>query len=439
MSNLLFLFPGAVSQGIPDTIPGLEVWLDANDITTITKDGADKVSEWRSKANQGTVTQGNAPDQPTHGVTLLNGHPTVEFASLHYMQSAAFSSPFSQPNTIFVVGKRDTTLADNYFIDGIVGGSRHADFVSATNTNEIFAGTGLSDGNTVNLNPEIHTILFNTASTEFYINGVRTIAGVEGSQTLTGLTVGASSAIAGFLDGFIAEIIIYDRLLTAQERLQVENFLSTKWAITVTRPTDVANLVFWMDAADIGSITKDGADKVSQASDKSVEGNNAVQGTALDQGTWTVQQLNGRSVIIFDANDHLSVVDDATLNFDSGDGYTIFIALEADGYINQGSGINALLSKGAATLGSDTYNLQIPSSDLVAFQSGNNELIQNNDGEIDLLTKIITCRMTNATTIAEIFLNKGIAAVNGSATVGSDNASDLFIGGDSGVVRYTAC
>jgi hypothetical protein len=59
----------------------------------------------------------------------------------------------------------------------------------------------------------------------------------------------------------------------------------------------------WLDASDITTITKDGADKVSQWDDKSGNGNNATQGTGSQQGIFTPSAINSLSAINFDGVD----------------------------------------------------------------------------------------------------------------------------------------
>lgn len=58
----------------------------------------------------------------------------------------------------------------------------------------------------------------------------------------------------------------------------------------------------WLDAADTSTITLNGA-TVSQWSDKSGNGRNAVQATAASQPTYTANSLNGKTSLYFDGTD----------------------------------------------------------------------------------------------------------------------------------------
>lgn len=67
-------------------------------------------------------------------------------------------------------------------------------------------------------------------------------------------------------------------------------------------PQRLTSLALWLDASDFATITKDGSNKVSQWNDKSGNGNNAVQGTGVNQPTYVASSINSRSVINFDGS-----------------------------------------------------------------------------------------------------------------------------------------
>ena len=201
-------------------------------------------------------------------------------------------------------------------------------------------------------------------------------------------------------------------------------------------PSGVEGLNLWLDAADSSTITESGG-AVSQVDDKSGKGNNVTQGTGANQPTTNATTINGKNVIDFDANDFLSVADNATLDFDSGTGFSIFLVVNATGYSDQGSTLNAYISKGAASLVTNTYNIQTNVGNKAIFQSGNNEIIQNESTTINGATHIISAVMDNSDTKAFVYVETP-RDINAAATVGSDNANALIIGGDTGAVRYAA-
>jgi hypothetical protein len=64
-----------VSSFGPLDLPNLKVWLDANDLSTITKDGSNAVSSWADKSGNGyDVIQGTTTQQPIYNI---NGFGTA--------------------------------------------------------------------------------------------------------------------------------------------------------------------------------------------------------------------------------------------------------------------------------------------------------------------------------------------------------------------------
>jgi len=91
-------------------------------------------------------------------------------------------------------------------------------------------------------------------------------------------------------------------------------------------PSDISNLVLWLDADDSDTITESGG-FVSQWDDKSGNENHAAQGTGTDQPTYVSNALDGKYVVRFDGvSDILVVPDDDTL--DGTSGLTILVMLK---------------------------------------------------------------------------------------------------------------
>ena len=81
-------------------------------------------------------------------------------------------------------------------------------------------------------------------------------------------------------------------------------------------------LAMWLDASDSSTITLNGS-TVSQWSDKSGRGNNASQGTASSQPTYTATGwVNNRPALLFDgSNDSFAVSTSGTLGINTSAGY----------------------------------------------------------------------------------------------------------------------
>lgn len=78
-------------------------------------------------------------------------------------------------------------------------------------------------------------------------------------------------------------------------------------------PTDLANLVLWLDAADATTITESSG-AVSEWRDKSGNAHHATQATPDRQPTLVPAALNGKSVVRFDGSDMLSLLSTSALD-----------------------------------------------------------------------------------------------------------------------------
>jgi len=92
-------------------------------------------------------------------------------------------------------------------------------------------------------------------------------------------------------------------------------------------PTELANLVLWLDAADTGTITDSGG-VVSGWDDKSTNGFDLEQLTGGLQPTTGTRTVNGLNVIDF--NDDLLEGASALIDIDGGEDFTIISIAEAD-------------------------------------------------------------------------------------------------------------
>jgi hypothetical protein len=97
--------------------------------------------------------------------------------------------------------------------------------------------------------------------------------------------------------GDVGEIVAYDRVLSAAERAQVEEYLSAKWG---TFPV-LTGLARWYRADDTATVTSS-AGSVSQWIDKAGGNDNLTQATAGLRPVTGTRTLNGRNVLDFDGS-----------------------------------------------------------------------------------------------------------------------------------------
>ena len=210
-------------------------------------------------------------------------------------------------------------------------------------------------------------------------------------------------------------------------------------------PTTVSWLQLWLDGDDTYSVTKDENNKVSGWTDKSGKWNHAVQVTWDNQPEFIENGVGGKWSLVFDGtNDKLSIPNDASLNFDSGSGYTIFFVAQSSWHVDNGSSVNYFLSKWDGTFVLDGYGLLTDDftparSENIAFKPGSTNIAFYPSDPVEDSIKdgdfIFTAIKNNTDDTAKLYRNKKLTLETG-LTGDSDNSSPFYIGGTSTTTRY---
>lgn len=220
-----------VSGGSGLAIPtsGLHMRLRADEITGLSN--GDPVATWPDISGNGRdATQATSGKRPTWQSAGVNGRPAVRFtlASSQYMATASWTE-LAQPNTVVVVA---SISASSYICDGIADGYRHAIF--AISGMSIFAGSSVSGSVSMPAAASVWTGVYNGASSLLRRNGTTVASGNAGTNGLTGLTIGSRFNGAQNSNDYICEVLVYDRLLTSDERALVEGLLIADWGLSST-------------------------------------------------------------------------------------------------------------------------------------------------------------------------------------------------------------
>lgn len=219
---------------VPTDISGLALWADADAITGLSN--ADPVTTWEDQSGNGNdLAQSTSAAKPTYRTNVVNGKPVVRFDGTDdTMVTAAFASELAQPNTIIAVALFATTATTNRMIcDGLAAGKRHAMYSHLNSGGKwtFYAGTTEVNGSVIATGAfHVVSAIYNGASSVLYLNGAQDATGNTGSNPLSGLRLG-SFAGAAFLNGDIAEILVYDSALSTADRESVEEYLMEKYAL----------------------------------------------------------------------------------------------------------------------------------------------------------------------------------------------------------------
>ena len=256
----------------PRTIPGIGLWLDASDLSTITLNGSN-VSEWRDKSGAGApaAAQGFAANQPARNASGINGRGSVDFDGTESLVFGSSTAAFnylhnSTGSTLFIVWKPDATSDPNsiryllnntnnatantgislffddrssvprnnrifYSVNRGVSGQPTSSFVTNNDfvvaANAFFVFSAVAD----NANATAASRLF------LYHNGTSSgVTNTWANAAATGnaplnLTIGNFGG--GGAPASIAEILFYQGVLGTAARQTVERYLGKKYGITV--------------------------------------------------------------------------------------------------------------------------------------------------------------------------------------------------------------
>ena len=224
----------------PPDISNLYAWFDASDITTITKDGSDRVSQWNNKEGTSArdAVQATGGNQPIWLSANRNSLDVIDFdTSSRFMETASALTAISQPITAFIAG----VMPVNNPIKFETAWSKHSSVstsfrlmfgdIDSNDTFRINAGTTITFTETGIENTwQYVTCVYNTTASKLRFGGVEKLSGDAGSNTFRGFSIADNgNQDDNAWTSIIGEIIFYDKLLSGSEISQVESYLSNKW------------------------------------------------------------------------------------------------------------------------------------------------------------------------------------------------------------------
>ncbi len=248
----------------PRRIPNCILWLAADRITGLS-DG-DAVATWSDlSATSNHATQANAGNRPVYKTGIANGRPVVRFDGANSALDLTSEPALTTEATIFVVASQaaaatGTLYSHSYKSGGLypryllgyaaaqqLNVARTNDVGDAFNFQEAYGGSGDDTvaASTFYVAMAVHTAglakLFaldgqEQAMTWTFNGSSKLITGLAGAFHKA--TIGARWAAAydGFLNGDIAEVIIYNRKLNYGERARVLRYLKRKYKLATTLP-----------------------------------------------------------------------------------------------------------------------------------------------------------------------------------------------------------
>jgi len=235
---------GGVPGTTPTDISGLQLWLDASDISTLFQDDAkttpvtadaQTVGAWADKSGSGNdATQSTADNEPTYNTGQQNGLPMITFDGTS--DAMALSMTVGAGNyTFFAVLKDGTT---GYIFDAETGRLIFGEKTAAPSEMGFFDGGWSQGGEGLDSDPSVYTWVLDNAGASMFKNGSALTLDDTG---YTPVAIGGQVAIgSGFnqsssrFNGKMGELVLYNAALSSANRGQVENYLAGKWGVTLS-------------------------------------------------------------------------------------------------------------------------------------------------------------------------------------------------------------
>lgn len=267
MGGIMMPFMGSAGQQgyvTPNTIPSLSLWYNASASSTIVNGvntnnfnsavvNGTSVSAWNDLTNISPAAnvQGGASRQPTYAIPVQNSLGSVQFNSANsnnldinpvsWAQTLSgftiytLAKPTNLPATLFPLTVSDTSLGVWWNGTNWSVGQSAGNLGTVTVTNDtskfhiygmVFDGTQSGNANRLKFRYDgadkaltyTGTVGANTGAPAYYFFG-----GNNRSAGAGGATNGT------FMTGYMGEVMIWTRTLTASEQLSVELYLNTKW------------------------------------------------------------------------------------------------------------------------------------------------------------------------------------------------------------------
>jgi Neuraminidase (sialidase) len=234
---------------VPTDISGLFAWYDASDANTLydnTTGGSQvaadgEIKRWEDKtANGYHLTQATSTRFPIRKTAVQNGKDVVRFDGSNDFIARVNTPNESQPTSIFAVCKttrfNQTSGSREYVIDSYLAGDARQIIAARgnqTNQPSRFGGTAwVSSGVSTPSGFFLAGGIYDGSSSKAIVNSTVGSAGNAGSFAIRGVALGVNFTANGdFLNGDIAEVLLYDSALSGADITKVYNYLAANWGL----------------------------------------------------------------------------------------------------------------------------------------------------------------------------------------------------------------
>lgn len=216
-------FTTATTSPPPGGVTGLTLWLDAAKITGVS-DGAtlNTWTEMSGLGNHATRTTG----APTYETNELNGQPVVRFP---VGNGASFTFPrLTNIRTVFWVMKQQNPNENKFLLGDATDYHFHRGTITPSKIwHPTYTSSRIKEGTT-----SLNGLAVNGTTTNLPVGW--NLLSVTTTDVVNASTLSADRTHGRSWEGDIAEVLIYNRALSAIESEQVGSYLTAKYGMTTT-------------------------------------------------------------------------------------------------------------------------------------------------------------------------------------------------------------
>lgn len=212
-----------IRQFSPAEIAGLKLWLNAESLSL--NDG-DLITTWPDLSGNGNNATAVGGERPTFKTSILNSRPVARFDGSDDYMSTSLSIPTKF--TAFIVYTNRTGT------NGTMLGS--SDTLLIERNTQIFQNANTSVFTVSSLNA--HQLLVLVFDYDGDLYNAFSDGAANGSDTTVSAALSATFTVGDrgpgaseFLNGDIAEVLVYDSLLTTLNRQRIEGYLNGRYAM----------------------------------------------------------------------------------------------------------------------------------------------------------------------------------------------------------------
>lgn len=212
----------------------------------------DPVGAWLDKSGNGRhATQATGAARPTISGTQVGSRRGLSVTSTQGLTTGGTNLSLSQPNTVFAVIRTGGAAAAGTIVDGAAGGTRQiVSYSTASGVVNQWAGTAFVPIGGAQANTVTGVIAgFSGAASRGAVNSRSFwLAGNPGTNGLsTGVVVGNFTNFSQPLAGQIAELGIYNKLLTESEAARLTAYFVAKYGIALIPQVSNADAQDWIN------------------------------------------------------------------------------------------------------------------------------------------------------------------------------------------------